>query len=81
MTQKDISDKNKSPTIEVGYSQKIYGAWNHKHDISSPKFYEILLETDLKLETYLNVKNFYNYIKMCLNAVKTSGNISCHPTK
>ena len=43
--------------------------WNLKHEISSSKIYEILIKTELKDETSLDLKNFYNKIKMYLNAV------------
>ena len=43
--------------------------WNLKHDTSSPKFYELLINTKLKVNTDLELKDFYNHIKMCLNAV------------
>ena len=32
-----------SPTLDDGHSTKICGMWNLKHDISSPKFYELLI--------------------------------------
>ena len=41
--------------------------WNLKHDISSQKFHELLNKTELKGDTDLDLKNFFNYIKMCLN--------------
>ena len=43
--------------------------WTLKHDISSPKFYEVLIKTELKGYTAMDIKNFFNHIKMCLNAV------------
>ena len=43
--------------------------WTLKHDISSPKFYEILIKKELKGETALDLNNLFNHIKMCLNAV------------
>ena len=40
-----VSPANKrSPPLEGGYSTKISGMWNLKHDISSPKFYELLIK-------------------------------------
>ena len=42
---------------------------NHKHEISSPELYELLIKTELKGDTYLDLKNFYNHIKMCLHKV------------
>ena len=43
--------------------------WNLKHEISLPKFYELLTKIELKGNTDLDLKNFYNHIKMCLNVV------------
>ena len=61
---------NKSDTpLEGGHSTEIGGMWTLKHDISSPKFYEILIKTELKVYTALDPNNFYKHIKMCLNAV------------
>ena len=59
----------RDPPLEGGHSTKIGGMWTLKHDISSPKFYELLIKTELKGETDLDLKNFYNHIKMCLNAM------------
>ena len=55
--------------LEGRHSTKIGGMWNLKHEISSPKFYELLIKTELKGDTALDLKNFYNHIKMSLNAV------------
>ena len=52
-----------------GHSTKNDGIWNLKHEISSPKFYEILIKAKLKGDTALDLNNFYNNTKMCLNAV------------
>ena len=43
--------------------------WTLKHEICSPKFYELLIKIELKGDTSLDIKNFFNHIKMCLNAV------------
>ena len=43
--------------------------WNLKHEISSPKFYGLSIKTDIKVDTALDLNNFYNHIKICLNAV------------
>ena len=40
-----------------------------KHEITSPKFYELLIKTELKYNTDLDLNKLYNCIKMCLNAV------------
>ena len=79
LSQKDTSN-NPDPTTVVlanrrdppsngGQSIKIGGMWTLKHEISSPKLYEIFIKTEIKLDTDLDIRNFYNYIKMCLNAV------------
>ena len=52
-----------------GQYKKIGGMWTLKHDISSTKFYELLINTELKGDTALDLKKFYNHIKMCLNTV------------
>ena len=43
--------------------------WDLKHEISSPKFYEIIIKIELKGDTSLDLNNFYNHLKMYLNAV------------
>ena len=35
----------------------------------SPKLYELLIHTKLKGDTALYLNNFFNHVKMCLNAV------------
>ena len=64
-----VPDKRRAPQLERLNSTKIGGMWTLKHEISSPKFYELLIDTELKGGTALNIKNFYNHIKMCLNVV------------
>ena len=59
----------KVPPLEGGNSQKLGRMWTLNHDISSPKFYEIIINTDLKGETDLDLKIFYNHTNMCLNVV------------
>ena len=62
--------KNKrDPPLEGGHSTEIVGMWNLKHEINSPKFYELFINTELKCGTDLDLKNFYNHINMRLNAV------------
>ena len=58
-----------APQLEGKHSTKIGGIWTLKHEISSPKFYELLINTELKGDTALDINNFYNRIKMCLNVV------------
>ena len=43
--------------------------WTLKHEISSPKFYDILIKIKLKGKNALNLRNFYGRTKMYLNAV------------
>ena len=43
---------------------------NLKHEISSPEFYELLVETELKGNTDLDPNKLYNHVIMFLNAVK-----------
>ena len=64
-----VTDSNKAPTSEGRHYIKIDGVWTLKHDIRSPKFYEILKKIYLKGDTAIYLKNLYNHIMMCLNAV------------
>ena len=64
-----VPDNRRAPPLEGGRSTKIGGVWTFKYEISSPKFYEILIKTELKEDTDLDIKNFYNHINMCINAV------------
>ena len=64
-----VTDKKKAPQLEGGNSAKIGGMWNLKHDITPQKWYELLTNIGLKVDTALDLKNFYNHINMCLNAV------------
>ena len=43
--------------------------WTLKHDISSPRLYELLIKIELKGDNALNLNNFYNHVKMSLNTV------------
>ena len=36
---------NNAPPLEGGYSKNIGGMWNIKHEIRSPRFYELLTNT------------------------------------
>ena len=57
------------PPLEGGQATKICGMWTLKHEISSPQLYELFINTELKGYTDQDLKNFYNHIKMWLNAV------------
>ena len=57
------------PKLDGGHSTKIDGMWNIKHEIRSPKFYKLLAYKELKINTILELKNLYNHINVCHNAV------------
>ena len=40
-----VSDNKKSPPLKGGNSTKVGGMWNLKHDIRSPKLYQLLIKT------------------------------------
>ena len=42
--------------------------WTQNHEISSPNLYKLLIKTEIKGDTALEIKDFYNHINMCLNA-------------
>ena len=42
---------------------------NLKHGFSSSKLYELLINIEFKGDTTLDLNNFYNHIKIFLNAV------------
>ena len=64
-----VLTNKRSPPLESGHSTKIVGMWTLKHEISSPKLYELLIKNELKGDTALDLKNFYNHINMCLNVL------------
>ena len=64
-----VPDKRRATLLDGGHSTIIGGMWNLKNEISSPKFYEIIIKAELKGDTALDLNNFYNHIKMCINAV------------
>ena len=78
-TQKDTSTplepttvvlaNKRAPPVEGGHSTKIGCMCTLKHEIGSLKVYELLMKTELKGDTDMDIKNFYNHINMCLNAV------------
>ena len=59
----------RAPPLEGRISDKVGDMWTLKHEISSPRFYELLIKIELKGDTALDLKNFYNYVNMSLNAV------------
>ena len=64
-----VQTNRRAPPLEGGHSENIGGMWNLKHEISSPIFYELLIKIELKGDTALDLKNFYNHVKMSLNAL------------
>ena len=40
-----VLTNKRAPPLEGGHFTKIGGMWNFKHEISSPKFYELLIKT------------------------------------
>ena len=58
-----------APPLEGGHSTKIGGMWTLKHEISSPRFYEVHVKKEIKGDTDMELNNLYNHIKMCLNTV------------
>ena len=64
-----IHTNSKVTPIEGGKYHKISGMCTLKHDISSPKFYKLLIKIDIKLDTDIDLNKFYNRIKIYLNAV------------
>ena len=66
-TQKDASnpldpitlvpDKRRDPIFGRGHSTKIGGMWTLKHGIGSPKSYELIINTELKGYTALDLNS------------------------
>ena len=48
----------RAPTLYMGHPNKIGGMWTLKHEIRSPKFYELLIKKEIKGNTDLYLKNF-----------------------
>ena len=64
-----VLSNKKAQSLECGHSTKNVGMWNIKHENNSRKFYELLLKTEVKGDTDMDLKNFYKHINICLNAV------------
>ena len=62
-------DNKKSPPLEGGHYTKISVTRTLKHEISLPKFYELLMKTELKGDNDMDLNKFYNQIKVCINMV------------
>ena len=64
-----VHTNRKVAPLEGGHSKKIGGIWTLKHEINSPKFYELVINNDPKGDNGLHLKNFYNHINMFLYVV------------
>ena len=64
-----VQTNRRAPPLEGGISENIGGMWTLKHEISSPRFYELLIKIELKGDTALDLNNFYNHVMISLNAV------------
>ena len=64
-----VPANKKAPPLQGGNSMRIGGIWTLKHEIALQKFYELIIKTELTVDTDLDLNNFYNHISMCLNAV------------
>ena len=51
-----VLDNKRASPLEGGNSTKIGGMWTLKHEISTPKFYEILIKIELKGGTAMELK-------------------------
>ena len=64
-----VQSNRRDPPLEGGISKNIGGMWTLKHEIISPTFYEILIKTELKGDTDLDLNNLFNHIKISFDAV------------
>ena len=64
-----VPDNRRDPPLDGVHSTKIGGMWTLKHEIISQKFYEILIKTEIKGDTTLDLNKLFNHINICLNAV------------
>ena len=67
--RRGIPANKRAPPLEGGNFTNIGGIGTLKHEIRSQKFYELLINTELKGDTSMYLDNFYNHIKMCINAM------------
>ena len=65
-----VPANSRATSLNHGKYTKHGGMWTLKHDIKSPKLYEILIKTQFKDNTALELNNFYNHINICLNHQK-----------
>ena len=64
-----VPSNRRAPQLYGVNYTKIGSMWTLKHEIRSPKIYELFIKIELKKDTALDLNNSYNLIKMCLNAV------------
>ena len=64
-----VPDNKKDTPLEDGNYTKTGGMWAFKHEISSPELNELFINTELKVNTAMDLNKFYNQIKTCINAV------------
>ena len=62
-----VHTNRKVSPLEGEQYKEIRGILTLKHDISSPKFYKIILKADLKWDSALDLKKFHNQVKIFLN--------------
>ena len=62
-------DNRRAPPLDSEHFTKTFGMWNLKYKIGSPKLQELLINTELKGDTAMDLKNFYNNIKVFINAL------------
>ena len=61
-----VQTNRRDPPLEGGKSTNIGVMWTLKHEISSPKFYELLTKTYLKGDTALDL-NYFLTTSRCLS--------------
>ena len=64
-----VPANKRAPPLEGANFTKFGSMWTLKHDTRLPKLYELLIKTELKTGAALDLKNFYEHIKMSLNTV------------
>ena len=64
-----VPANKKARQLKGGHYTKIGGMWTIKHDIITPKFYELLINTELRGDTDIDLKNFYKHTNMYINLV------------
>ena len=64
-----VSDNKKAIPLEGGYSTKNGYLWTLKHDIRSPKFYELIINTELKVTLLWTSRTSTTTKNMCTNTV------------